>query len=500
MRQIQTLIAVLVSLGISASAAPVTATDITQLGTSAHHIGLANISGFNQSASGVFENPASLYSVDRWSGSFFSTTVMDEVEYLSIAGAYRFKHGVLALARMGASVSDIPNTAGQYNASNELIGIDTVSVFEYGNYVYKLGYQTMLENQWSLGLAFNYYRVNAGTHLKGSGVNMDIGAIRQFDRLDLSMVVQNAIPNQNIKYSNDGNAEKLPSRYLIAGKYKPTEYYSVLSEVKKYEFHSDMFFSAALEYEVFHRLLKSIDWFFRVGQRNFPVSPIRVRSATTFGLGFAFHFLSLDYAYQISEHPDYDFQHYVSFSVNMPLRVVSKSRQEVAIKNEQFVPSAQKKPYKLVMGSHHRYSVAQNQVRQLSQIDIPAKIVAVYPQNDDLIYAIQMGAYKTSAQCQRESGEYLQKGIVTTCIDRQRDQTRLNHVLIVGFYADRSLANRAAYQIKQQGVQTYIWQRDPVNQLYLVYHEMYGTKSACLDAEKAKQGVVLNAYCVYHEE
>jgi hypothetical protein len=241
---------------------------------------------------------------------------MDEVEYLSIAGAYRFKHGVLALARMGASVSDIPNTAGQYNASSELIGIDTVSVFEYGNHVYKLGYQTMLENQWSLGLAFNYYRVNAGTHLKGSGVNMDIGAIRQFDRLDLSMVVQNAIPNQNVKYSNDGNAEKLPSRYLIAGKYKPTEYYSVLSEVKKYEFHSDMFFSAALDYEVFHRLLKNIDWFFRVGQRNFPVSPVRVRSATTLGMGFEFDFLSIDYAYQVSEHPDFDFQHYFSLALN----------------------------------------------------------------------------------------------------------------------------------------------------------------------------------------
>lgn len=316
MRQIQTLIAVLVCLGISASAAPVTAIDITQLGTSAHHIGLANISGFNQSASGVFENPASLYSVDRWSASFFSTTVMDEVEYLSIAGAYRFKHGVLALARMGASVYDIPNTAGQYNASSELIGIDTVSVFEYGNYVYKLGYQTMLENQWSLGLAFNYYRVNAGTHLEGSGVNMDIGAICQFDRLDLSMVVQNAIPNQNIKYSNDGNAEKLPFRYLIAGKYKPAEYYSVLSEVKKYEFHSDIFFSAALDYELFHRLLKNVDWFFRVGQRNFPVSPVRVRSATTLGMGFEFDFLSIDYAYQVSEHPDFDFQHYFSLALN----------------------------------------------------------------------------------------------------------------------------------------------------------------------------------------
>jgi len=345
----------------------------------------------------------------------------------------------------------------------------------------------------------NYYNINAGSHLRGNGTNIDVGAFRQFDRFSASLAIQNAIPNQTITYDS-GYSEKTPMRYSIGGKYKYSDNLALLSEVRRYQFHSDLFLSAAMEYALFSRLFKTMDWLFRAGHRNFPVSPIRVRSATTFGLGFAFHFLSLDYAYQISEHPDYDFQHYVSFSVNMPLRVVSKSRQEVAIKNEQFVPSAQKKPYKLVMGSHHRYSVAQNQVRQLSQIDIPAKIVAVYPQNDDLIYAIQVGAYKTSAQCQIKSGEYLQKGIVTTCIDRQRDQTRFNHVLIVGFYTDRSLANRAAYQIKQQGVQTYIRQWDRVNQLYLVYHEMYETKSACLDAEKAKQGVVLNAYCVYHEE
>lgn len=479
--------------------ASVTAIDITQLGTSARHIGNANIHGFNTTASGIFENPASLYAVDYWSLAFFSTQIMDEVNYLALSGAYRFKYGVIGLSRIGASISDIPNTRGTYNDSGQLIGIDSVSVFEYGNYLYQLAYQTEFRNLWSLGLSLNYYNINAGSHLRGNGTNIDVGAFRQFDRLSASLAIQNAIPNQTITY-NSGYSEKTPTRYSIGGKYKYSDNLALLSEVRRYEFHSDLFLSAAMEYALFSRLFKTMDWLFRAGHRNFPVSPIRVRSATTFGLGFAFHFLNLDYAYQISEHPDYDFQHYVSFSVNMPLRVVSKSGQEVAIKNEESIPSAQKKPYKLVMGSHHMYSVAQNQVRQLSQIDIPAKIVAVYPQNDDLIYAIQVGAYKTSTQCQSKSDEYFQKGIVTTCVDRQEGSTRFNHVLIVGFYADRSLANRAAYQIKQQGVQTYIRQWDRVDQLYLVYHDIYETKSACLDAEKAKQGVVLNAYCVYHEE
>ena len=315
MRQIQTLIAVLVCLGISASAAPVTAIDITQLGTSAHHIGLANISGFNQSASGVFENPASLYSVDRWSASFFNTTIMDEVDYLAIAGAYRFKYGVLAFARMGASVSDIPNTSGEYE-NNELVGINIRSLFEYANYVYKLGYQTMLKNQWSLGLALNYYSVNAGGHLEGNGANLDIGFARQFDQLDFSGVIQNAIPDQNIEYSNNGDSEKIPMRYAIAGKYKPVSYASVFSELKKYEFHTDVFWSSALEYALFNKRLTTVDWFFRMGHRNFPVSPVRSRSSTTFGMGVVFNFLTLDYSYQVSEHPDFDFQHYFSLALN----------------------------------------------------------------------------------------------------------------------------------------------------------------------------------------
>ena len=315
MRQIKWLLGAFLCLGIPASAM-VTAIDITQVGTSANQIGLANISGFNRSASGVFENPASLHAVDRWSASFFSTTIMDEVEYLSIAGAYRFEFGVLALARMGASVSDIPNTTGVYDSSNQLIGIDTISIFDYGNHVYKVGYQTMLRNQWSLGVALNYYHINAGTHLKGSGLNADIGAVYQFDRLDVSMVVQNAIPNQSINYTNSGHAEQLPTRYLLGGKYRPADYYSIASEVKKHEFHSDVFFSAALEYEPFHRFLKNIDWVFRVGQRSFPVSPIRVRSATTLGTGFEFDYLTIDYAYQVSEHPDFDFQHYLSLSLS----------------------------------------------------------------------------------------------------------------------------------------------------------------------------------------
>ncbi|MDG2265196.1 MAG: SPOR domain-containing protein [Candidatus Marinamargulisbacteria bacterium] len=477
----------------------VTAIDVTQVGTSARHIGYANINGFNTTASSIFENPGSLYGVEHWSASFFSTQIMNNVSYVALSGAYRFKYGVLAFARMGASVSDIPNTSGEYD-NNELIGINIRSLFEYANYVYKLGYQTMLKNQWSLGLALNYYSVNAGGHLEGNGANLDIGVARQFDRLDFSGVVQNAIPDQHVTYRNNGDSEKTPTRYSLGSRYQITDYFSALSEVRMYEFHSDLFLSAAVEYVLFSQWLKNMDASVRLGHRNFPVSPIRMRSATTIGLGFVFHFFNLDYAYQLSEHPDYDFQHYVSFSIAMPVRFSSKLTDGVASNQAKSVTPAYNKPYKLVLGSHQSFEIAKKHLNYLSQNNIDANLVIMYPNKNKKTYAMQIGAYKTEAQCQKKSDSYFQRGVMISCAYKINSKTQFNYVLIEGVYANRALANRAAAKFQTLGIATYIREWDRLNEFYVVWKGKYPTQSLCQEAVSNQHSTVLNAYCVYHEE
>ena len=309
---------ILLFLLISLHLYAVDAIDITQLGTSADQIGRANIQGVGQSASSIFENPARLYTVDTWSLSLFSSQVLDSVDYLAVAGAIRTKNGVFALGRVGAGVQDIPVTTGVFSEAGELIGIETLSLFEYGSYVYKAAYQYSPTQTWSVGMSLNYYYVKAGDALTGNGVNADLGIFHEFSQypIAISGVIENIIPDQVVRYAQNNASEILPRRYTLGAQYTLSDKYTLLSEVKRYDFHTDYFISGALEYTPFstHRDLKG--FVARTGYRQFPISPIQKRQTMTVGLGMTLGVVQFDYAYQLSDHDDYELQHYFSVGLN----------------------------------------------------------------------------------------------------------------------------------------------------------------------------------------
>ena len=70
---------------------------ISDLGTSAKQIAMGNIEGFNGDASVVFDNPACLEDISKYSVSMFGTTLMEDAKYSSLSAAVRTKYGVFGL-------------------------------------------------------------------------------------------------------------------------------------------------------------------------------------------------------------------------------------------------------------------------------------------------------------------------------------------------------------------------------------------------------------------
>ena len=62
----------------------------SELGTSAEMIALGNVEGFSKSSNSVFENPAALYRIKSMGFSFFSSELLNEVNYTSISSAFRW--------------------------------------------------------------------------------------------------------------------------------------------------------------------------------------------------------------------------------------------------------------------------------------------------------------------------------------------------------------------------------------------------------------------------
>ena len=109
----------------------------TDVGTSAKSIGIANITGFEQSASAIFENSASLYGIKTASFAAFQTDfLLGESKFTCYSAAMRLGPGVLAAGVMDNRVAGIKNTAADGN--NEYLSVGT---FDFQNAIYKVAYQ-----------------------------------------------------------------------------------------------------------------------------------------------------------------------------------------------------------------------------------------------------------------------------------------------------------------------------------------------------------------------
>jgi len=273
---------------------------LTDLGTSARMIGYGGIEGFSPNADSMFDNPAGLYRVDQGALSLFSTQIIGQVGYFNGAIASRTPWGVFGVGYMHAVVGNIPHTAeddnGRFFAKYN---------FDYKNTLIRGSYQYSVSDQIHLGASMTYYS-NAFDEVMGRGSDVDFGAIYLDDRYELSFLVRNLF-GREVDYGQDGS-EKLSRQYTVSGKVPVHKQVDVMAQIKNtYEL---TLLSLGVVY--YPELIPSL----RIsgGYKEF-VSLNNVRN--TFVVGFVFDFSDVEfhYAYEKSEHVDYNNKNYFSLSV-----------------------------------------------------------------------------------------------------------------------------------------------------------------------------------------
>ncbi len=284
---------------------------ITNVGTSAKMIGLGNIQGFDQSAAGVFENPASLHLVNGTSFSGFKTTFMDSLNYVNLALASRTPIGTFAMGVMQASSGDIPLTVK--DANNE---VKAFSYFDYQNVVGKLGYQVSLSEHLHIGSNLNYYFQRIHT-VSGVGMNLDLGLMSEIDDLLVSFTLKNYMDFPNIKLSNtvfysNSSEETLPAQGVLSTRYRLSDF-DLYSQLYSSTANNSLGYSLGVKYqpEFIWELM-----YLSMGYRQY-ATHTRVKHNVAIGLGLELNFVNAYFAFDKSEYYQQDNKFYYSVSVNI---------------------------------------------------------------------------------------------------------------------------------------------------------------------------------------
>jgi hypothetical protein len=277
---------------------------ITDLGSSAEMIRRGNIEGFSVGSNAIFENPAGLHKIKVISTSVFSSQIMKEVEYKNISIAVNSSVGVFAIGYMDAGVDDIPRTKKNEN-DDVIYQVDT---FEYKNRVIKAGYQKSITKDLHLGASAVGYMNEMYTY-SGSGYSIDVGALYSFSDLTVSLFARNLIPTK-VEYSDSDDVEykgeeDLPLQVVFGMKY-PFGDLDIMGQFKFDGVNSLM--SAGLDYTP-HFIWDVLT--ISAGYKEFSVLD-SISNTVTLGVGLNLFGLSIDYAYEKSDHFEYDANNFAS--------------------------------------------------------------------------------------------------------------------------------------------------------------------------------------------
>lgn len=299
----------LLLIGIANS---VVATDyemLTDLGSSAETISLGNVEGMNGSASGIFENPASLRNVEHTSIGLFMTTLMDEVCYKNISVASRMPVGVIGFGYSEASVFNNFNSA-ENPITHEFYIKNT---FDYRDSMMKLGYSLDLDSDLSIGASYVVYLRTFGS-TKASGANFDLGVLYTQPTYTLSLFGRNTATGGSVNYEyGDGStgSEKLPVEMVASGKYRIIDGTTVYGQMKLRRANPLMSIGA----KFIPREFASLE--LNAGYRQYLVAN-QVKGGLALGVTVDLLGLKASYSYEkIEDHPQYDNKSYFSVSVNL---------------------------------------------------------------------------------------------------------------------------------------------------------------------------------------
>lgn len=280
---------------------------ITDLGSSAEMIRKGNIEGFSTGANSVFENPAGLYRVENLSASVFSSEIMDEVSYVNYSLALNTSIGVFGFGYMEAGVDDIIST--EMDNDNTIVATGT---FSYKNSVVKLGYAKSITNALHVGVNAAGYLNEIHTY-EGTGYSVDAGLIYQFSELEVSVFARNLIP-MTVEYTDSDDSEytgeeDLPLQMVLSISY-PFGDLGILGQFKYDGVNTLM--AAGVEYTPSF-LLNALT--LSAGYKEYSVLD-KISNTVTLGVGLDLFGVSLDYAYEQSDHFEYDAYNFASIGID----------------------------------------------------------------------------------------------------------------------------------------------------------------------------------------
>ena len=300
----------------------------TTVGTSARMIALGNIEGFSNQANSVMENPAGLYRIRKASGSFFTTKLMDEVQYVNGAVAVRMPVGVLGLGYMGVGVNNVPYTMMENDASEIQ---KTGEYFGLNKSLYKIGYQVSASRYLHFGISGDYNTYQLGK-VSAKGYNADVGFILDSDALDFSFVAKNVFSSMPMKYtdnssdlvvngidnSSQGKQEKLPFQTSYSLRYSLDQvqlYGQLRTEGAERRFVKSAGISFNPRFLPIVHMSGGYKQTYYVRSIEAELDKEYVKGGWVVGVGLDLYNVSFDYAYEKSDAVQFDNKHY--FSVGM---------------------------------------------------------------------------------------------------------------------------------------------------------------------------------------
>tara|TARA_Y100001970_G_scaffold184304_1_gene224171 strand:+ start:538 stop:1473 length:936 start_codon:yes stop_codon:yes gene_type:complete len=307
---------IILSLWILLFSSPIIATNysdpIDLVGSSAHSISLAGLTGISHSAVQVLENPASLHPLKRGSISVFSTTLMDEVFYGSIATSIKIKNWRFGLGILALSVKDIPKTSETFNEFYNEYELTSNSAYSSQKMSSKLAIQYSASKDLSYGLSVSHFLSELDT-VTASGLNLDLGLYGSLFNSKLSILLRNAVPGTYVHYSNN-RTESLAYQALISSEIPIGSSLVLYSGLKSIEYKKRLnLYSVALKYYL-PLLNNRISIQGGLSQRaNHKETLVLDQSL---GLTIALAGLKLHYAVEHSEYFLADFNHYFSISIS----------------------------------------------------------------------------------------------------------------------------------------------------------------------------------------
>jgi hypothetical protein len=283
---------------------------LSELGSSAKMIRIANIEGFSPVANVVFENPSALHRTNKFTASAFMTTLMEEVEYKNVAIAMRLPVGILGLGYMTAGVTEIPHTFINPNRGYEF---DVDGYFDYNNTLAKVSYCVSQSKELHFGVSASYFSTDLYTY-SGKGYNFDAGVTIENETIAISIAMKNISSSLSVNYSDSENdaysgMENLPLQTIYSLRYNLNEF-TLYGQLKSFGSSRRLTRSMAINYTPEFIPIFSISG----GYKEYVVLK-EVRNNYTLGIGLNVFGASFDYAYEQSDHYVYNHKHYFSLGL-----------------------------------------------------------------------------------------------------------------------------------------------------------------------------------------